>query len=158
MKQIPLTQGKFAIVDDEDYEELSKYKWCAIYSPKTKSFYASRRALVNGKKKPIAMHRQILDFPDKLVDHINKDTLDNRKNNLRICSYSQNNMNKRVQSNNKLGLKNIIFVETANKFRVQIYVKRKMVYSAYFDTLKEAIIYRDEALKKYHGEFANKGK
>ncbi|MMZ67947.1 hypothetical protein D1872_305870 [compost metagenome] len=100
MREIPLTQGKVAIIDDEDFEKVSAYKWC--YS--STIGYAVSRKVVNGKRQPVLMHRLILDAPPGLVtDHINHDKLDNRKANLRLCTRHENNRNMPLRSNNKSG-------------------------------------------------------
>jgi AP2 domain/HNH endonuclease len=93
MKAIPLTKGFVALVDDEDYETLARYKWCADI--KSNTVYASRR--VRGKKGQahIRMHRVIMGAPSALeVDHINHCGIDNRKSNLRICTHQENLQNK----------------------------------------------------------------
>lgn len=97
MKHIPLTQGKFAIVDDADYEELSKYYWCACKHKRAHVWYAVRSGHVK-------MHHQVLgrkiESNDE-VDHLNGNGLDNRKVNLRICSHSVNMQNRHVLKKNK---------------------------------------------------------
>ena len=94
-KKIELSKGKCALVDNEDYERLMQYKWCAS---KTKiGYYSIRKDYTSGKQKTILMHRIIMDCPKgMIVDHINHNALDNRKENLRICTNSQNLMNQRV--------------------------------------------------------------
>lgn len=95
MKLIPLTQGKFAKVDDADYEWLNQHKW---YAKKTTSqdnehgrYYAARFTRINGVGMTIYMHRVITDCPeDKEVDHLNHDTLDNQGDNLRVCTRKEN--------------------------------------------------------------------
>lgn len=155
MKEIPLTQGKVALVDDEDYEELMKYKWHYDHNIYTGMSYAVGYI---GNNKKIRMHRFIMKSPDNTVcDHINRNTLDNRKENLRNVTISQNAMNRKATSRNKLGLKNISFRKENSKFRVQIEMNGKIVFYNQYETLEEAIQARDEALKKYHGEFAHKG-
>ena len=89
MKEILLTQGKVAVVDDVDYEQLSRYKWQF-------DRYAYRTIVLdNGKKRSIRMHRAIMQPPKGLVvDHINGDKLDNRRSNLRVVEYSVNSINR----------------------------------------------------------------
>lgn len=96
MKRIQLTKNKFAVVDDFDFEELSKYSWCASDSGNNK-FYAHKKS----NSKTVLMHRLILNINDKNVevDHINHNTLDNRRCNLRVCSRTQNNRNKSSHKN-----------------------------------------------------------
>ncbi len=91
MKKIKLTQGKFALVDDEDFERLSKFKWCF-------GVYARRNFMVDNKQVGFYMHWDIVGKPLKgmVVDHINGNELDNRRSNLRICTYSENNKNFKV--------------------------------------------------------------
>ena len=92
-RRIPLTQGKYAIVDPDDFERLNKHKWCAVKSCNT--FYAGRTIYVGKKNISIRMHRQILHPPENLfVDHINHNGLDNRKANLRPATRSQNSRNR----------------------------------------------------------------
>lgn len=95
-KQVPLTKGQFALVDDEDFDFINQWKWKL-----SDSGYAIRYAHIgmeNGKRKSkrICMHRLLADTPDHLqTDHINTNKLDNRRSNLRNCTKSQNHMNKR---------------------------------------------------------------
>lgn len=89
-KQIELTQGKFAIVDDEDYEYLNKFKW----HWKSKNYAARAES-----RKTVFMHREIMKPPaDMLVDHIDGNGLNNQKSNLRVCNKSQNGMNRQNTS------------------------------------------------------------
>lgn len=92
MKEIPLTQGKSTIVDDDDYEILSQHRW--VFLAKTGYAYRSEYA----PRKTVYMHRQILGVTDRRtdVDHINGDKLDNRKSNLRAVTRSQNQQNQKI--------------------------------------------------------------
>ena len=101
MKEISLTKGLVAIIDDEDFERVSRYKWVSLKNKRT--VYASRSSDLKGGKKTMYMHRFIMNPPsDMQVDHINGDGLDNRRVNLRVCTQSQNLKNSwrhREQSN-----------------------------------------------------------
>jgi len=100
MKEIKLTQGKFAIVDDADYNWLNQWKWYAKICSNGKRIYVARFQRINGKPTTIYMHRIITNCPeDKEVDHINGDSLDNRRKNLRIVTRSENSNNRRYNRN-----------------------------------------------------------
>lgn len=143
MKKIPLTQGKYALVDDEDYEYLSQWKW--QYHPKG---YATRRG-------SIKMHRIINQTPIGMVtDHINGDGLDNRKLNLRSCTQAQNTMNRRLGRNSKSGYKGVVWREKSKDFVVYINANGKRIWLKTYHALEDAVKAREEAEIKYHGEFA----
>jgi hypothetical protein len=95
MKAIPLSQGKFAIVDDEFYDSLSQFKWSAARNQRT--YYAQRSIYMGGKSKTILMHRVVAELAglqlDRLIDHCNNNGLDNRKDNLRSASRLNNGNN-----------------------------------------------------------------
>jgi len=97
LKEILLTQGQVAIVDDEDFEWLNQYNWCASWDNNIKGFYATRHTpMVNGRRTVTSMHRTLMNHPrDKQVDHINHDSLDNRKSNLRVVTIRGNGQNRR---------------------------------------------------------------
>jgi hypothetical protein len=101
------------------------------------------------------MHRHVLqDFSNQAYDHKNRDTLDNREKNLRPCNKSQNSMNRGPPKHNKSGYKNITWHNGYNKWRVFINFKGIFKNIGYFSSITEAIEKRNEALIKYHGEFA----
>jgi hypothetical protein len=92
MKEIKLTQGQVAQVDNEDYDFLNQWEWCAHKYPNT--YYADRQQNINGIRKTIKMHRVILNTPSSMkTDHIDHNGLNNQKDNLRICNSQQNCMN-----------------------------------------------------------------
>lgn len=103
-RKIPLTRGQFAIIDEEDYARISKHKWCCHkMGMVSKRFYASRseKYTVNKSRPTILMHREILGLymgREPQVDHINGNSLDNRKCNLRIMTQVENSMAKRIRS------------------------------------------------------------
>ena len=156
MKQIKLTQGKVALVDDSDYEELSKYKW---YASRYKNiWYAERMGkLVSGKKCVIRMHRQILNLTykdNKYVDHRNHNGLDNQKNNLRVCSQAQNCYSKRHQNSKTSVFKGVSLCNKKRRWRASITYKNKHKFLGYFDIEIDAAKAYNEAAKEYFGEFA----
>ena len=95
VKEIELTKGKVAIVDNEDFDRMNLYKWCAVTAGG--KWYAQRRL---NKKQTIYMH-QVISKPQKkqVVDHIDRDGLNNTRENLRNCSYSENRVNSLANSN-----------------------------------------------------------
>lgn len=99
MKEIKLTQGKVALVSDEDFERVNQFKWCASNNPmyrkgdaKAEKWYALRGTVVNGKQKTLYMHRFIMDAPKgKVVDHLDGNGLNNTRENLAVVEHYQNN-------------------------------------------------------------------
>lgn len=159
MKKIPLTQSQFALVDDDDCERLSKYKWHSLYNKHTDSFYAVRHVCIKESKKTICimMHREIMNIPKGMIcDHKNHDTLDNRKHNLRICTYSQNNWNKTKSKSNPLKYKGIYRGD--NRYRATVSANNIKYYMGTFDTEEEAARAYNEKAKGLHGEYAKLNK
>ena len=158
MKKIKLTQDQFALVDDEDFVELNKFKWCVLYAPSTKSFYAVRTVMKNKQIKQIRMHRmhrEIMNPPDGyVVDHINHDTLDNRRCNLRVCTSSQNAMNARVPKNSTSGVTGVGWNKDKTKWVARIAIDGCRVLLGYFSNKQDAINARKEAEEKYYGEYS----
>lgn len=141
MKLIPLTKGKFAKVDDEDYKSLSKYK-TSIY-------------LGNYKQREITMHRMIMNTPKGMdTDHINHDSLDNRRSNLRICTHVENCHNSRYNKKRSLPI-GVVFDNTGKK--IKRYVARitnnKITYHlGHFLTPEEAGSVYQKAVIYYRGD------
>ena len=111
MKIIPLTKGKETIVDDEDYPELSKWKWSYCNNGYALRMWNLNEKRLNGthKQKGMYLHNQILGKHEGHTDHINRNKLDNRKENLRICEPTQNNANRGKARHNTSGFKGIWF-------------------------------------------------
>lgn len=150
-KSIPLTRGKFAIVDDEDFEELSKHKWyCSIAGYAIRSIYVGRK-----QQTKIWMHREIIHTPpDMQTDHINGNRLDNRRGNLRICTSCGNSKNRKLNKNNISGFKGVAWDKKHKRWWVHIKTNGNQKHLGYFDDTVQAAHAYDEAAKKYHGEFA----
>jgi hypothetical protein len=158
-KEIILTQGKVAIVDDDMYDYLNQWKWFA--NLQGKKFYA-RTNIPNkkGKRGSMLMHRLILNMLNsKLqVDHLNHYTLDNRKCNIRICTQSDNLKNRIINKNNSTGYKGVVYNKSNKKFIAKIGVNKNIIYIGCFIDPKDAAKAYNAAALKYHGEFANLNK
>ena len=155
--EIPLTQGKVALVAREDYAELIKYKWIAFKNGGR--YYAvrnnSRSERRCGAPIRIHMHRQITEAPnDMFVDHIDMDGLNNTKTNLRVCTKSQNMQNRPKTALNRSGFKGVSFDKARGKWTSHIQSNKKLLALGRFDTPLEAYKAYCEACVKYHGEFA----
>ena len=156
MKKINLTQGKFTIISDEDFDKISEYKW--FYGMCNGIGYAcANQFFGNGKYKRLLMHRIIMDAPpDKMTDHINKDPLDNRRSNLRLCTNAQNQFNSKTKLGAS-GIKGVSWHKIANKWRTQLRIGNKRIHLGLFKNKLDAGKAYQDAVKKYHGEFAGVG-
>lgn len=146
---------KPAIIDIEDYEKVEKYHWT-----KTTRDYTVSHIDVNGKLKKIYLHRLIMGVEDKKtklnVDHINGNVLDNRKINLRFATQLQNCWNKRLNSNNTLGVAGVREIRNAKIWNARIIVNYKVIHLGNYRDINEAIKARKEAEIKYFGEYRRK--
>lgn len=157
MKKIPLQKGLFSIVDDVDYEKLIQYKWYATRGKGKDTFYAKRWIWIPKKRnnKFISMHRQILEVPSlQQVDHINHDTLDNRRLNLRICNNQENQRNEKISKNNTSGFKGVSWRKDKQKWRGYITINRKQIFLGNFISKENAAKAYNEAATKHFKEFA----
>lgn len=153
MKQIELTRGKFAIVDDTDFEWLYQWKWIAVKGRNT--FYAVRGEGIFPFRKLVFMHRVIMNTPDGMeTDHQDHNGLNNQRYNLRNCTRMQNSQNQKIFSNNTSGYKGVTWEKHIEKWRVRITINRTRIHLGYFSTAKDAGHAYDVAAKKYFGEFA----
>ena len=152
MKEITLTKGKVALVDDEDFEHLSGRKWTTLKAPGT--FYAYRK---DSNRKSILMHREIIDPPRGMqTDHKDRDGLNNQRNNLRICTQAQNNANTRhLGRRNTTGFRGVFYFEERNKWVARISIKNKPHHLGIFTDKESAALAYDNAARKHFGEFAS---
>jgi hypothetical protein len=156
-KEIQLTKGQVALVDDWNYEMLCQYNWVATFNRYTSSFYVSRSCVdAEGKKKRIYLHRQILNLDPTskyVVDHINHNPLDNREENLRICTSTQNSMNRGKQTNNTSGYKGVS--RYRGSWQVGIVIEGVRKHIGIFPDIEVAARAYDLEAKKNFGVFAN---
>jgi hypothetical protein len=155
MREIVLGKGKVSVVDDEDYEYLSKYKWRL-----TSKGYACRTYMENGKQKYILMHREIMRVEKEgrklLVDHKDHNILNNSKENLRLCSTSQNacNTTKKLSSNFTSGFKGVSWDKQYKKWAACIKVNGKSKRIGRFINESDAAISYNKYASQFFGEFA----
>lgn len=153
MKTIPLTKGYVTIVDDADYEWLSRWKWRAEVSPHRRAVYAVRKVRVNGRQVMARMHCLLLGVvaPDR-GDHKNGNGLDNRRSNLRVASTTKNNVNVAPRRMNKSGYKGV--TQDKARWRATISIANKDVHLGAFASPQLAAAAYDAAALRLHGEFA----
>ena len=156
MKEIPLTQGKVAIVDDEDFDWLNRWKWCAHHN--NYHWYAVRKDCTSKKGRTVRMHRAILEHHGYNlhglgVDHINHDGLDNRLSNLRPANQSQNNQN-RYRAKGTSRYKGVYWHSRYHKWVAYIRINSHGVHLGYFSTEEVAAKAYNRAAIKLFGEFA----
>jgi len=129
MKEIELVGGLVALVDDEDFEEINKYKWTVHHSKRSK--YAVRDIYKDGTHIRRRMHTEILGISP--IDHIDSNGLNNQKSNLRACTQKQNSMNTRSHIDSTSKYKGVSWVSKYKKWRSEIYFNGKTIYLGWFD-------------------------
>jgi len=157
-KEIILTQGKVAIVDDDMYDYLNQWKWHAKKS--SGNYYAKRNIRINKKYAGyVLMHRLLMDVEKYLyIDHVDGCSLNNQKNNLRICTHAENMRNKKLHTNNTSGFKGVYWNKHNKKWMAFIRINYKQLHLGLFiDPIDAARAYNAAAIK-FHGEFANLNK
>ena len=153
MTEIPLTQGKVALVDDDDVERIIQYLWRA--EPKGDAWYASSIHPRTGQK--MYLHRFILNLEsgDSDMDHINGNGLDCRKSNLRLATRSQNGANRpKFSGRYSSKYKGVGWKKQNQRWAASIRVNTKLIHLGYFLVEEDAARAYDRAAIKYFGEFA----
>jgi hypothetical protein len=150
-KSIPLTKGRFALVDDADYEWLNQKKWC-LKSVGSKEYAAAN--FWNGKGNVVTMHRYILGkaCEGKMVDHKDGNGLNNQRSNLRPCTHSENMRNVKKPSVNTFPYKGVR--PQGRGWRADMSCNNKTIYLGTFDGVEEAARAYDKKAKELFGEFA----
>lgn len=152
MKFIPLTKGQSAIIDDADYEFLNQFRWFV-----KKDGYAIAWTRENGKRKWLKMHRLVVAAnPSEMVDHVDKNKLNNQRANLRICSDSQNKQN----TNKKVGqytskYKGVSWQKRRRKWHAYVTIGGRKIHLGSYDQELEAAQKYDSEAKKIFGVFAS---
>lgn len=144
MKKIILTQGKFALVDDEDFKWLNQWKWC----------FAGGYAVRSCNGKTVYMHRVIMSVPkDKEVDHVDGNKLDNRKFNLRLVTHQQNIFNCSSHKNSTSKFRGISWEKGKNRWRGDIQIDGHNIFLGYFQKEIDAAKVWNEKAKELFGEY-----
>jgi hypothetical protein len=151
MKEIPLSKGLVALVDDCDFEWLNQWEWYAS-SGRLNSYYA-RRSLKEHKS--VLMHREIMGVVlGQFVDHRDHNTLNNCRYNLRYCDLFQNAHNASIRKDSGSGFKGVGWHKNRHKWQAHINTGGKIIYLGIYDTPEEGADAYDKAALQYFGEFA----
>lgn len=159
MTKIPLTKGKFALVDDEDFDFINQWKWHINtngYAVRSEHIAGSSEGglIPHGRHKNLFLHRVLTKTPQGMVvDHINRDKLDNRRSNLRICTHQENTFNQTVKKGSSI-YKGVCWDNRAQKWMSYIHPDKKMKFLGYFPTERWAAMAYDIAAKDLFGKFA----
>ena len=156
-------ENLWTIIDLEDLERVINfpYTWFAKYNKPIDDYYAVASEYIPELKhsRPLHLHQFIMNTNGKIVDHENHDTLDDRKENLRVIADSNNSRNRKSRnSNNKSGYRNVCWDKRCNKWIVQLTInkKTKCLGKFEYDELDKAGQFAEEMRQKYYGEFAGK--
>lgn len=164
MKEIPLTQGRVALVDDEDFDRLSRHKWYAYRQPGTETYYATRtRPRSEGKKGLVYMHREILGATrGQVIHHMNGDGTDNRRANIRFCTVRENNQGSRKKYKGTSRYRGVHWSSRREKWAAEIRGgavrpdgRRQRVNLGDYASEQDAAIAYDRAAVRLFGEFAS---
>ena len=151
MKEIPLTHGQVAQVSDEDYDELSKYRWIAVWAAHAHTYYAVHCSGQN----TIIMHRIILNAkPKQWVDHIDHNGLHNERTNIRFCTATENSRNCQKHRDGSSRFKGITRCKKTGKWVVRLWKDGIHYYFGYFVNEEDAARAYDTAAREHFGEFA----
>lgn len=147
---LELTRGQFCLIDSCELMILGNFSWFSSRNPSTGDFYACQHQ----NRKIVHLHRMLMGFPEGLeVDHINGNTLDDRRINLRLADDSQSAQNQKISKNNTSGVKGVSYCRTKRKWSAKIGRLGKWVHLAYSDSFEEAVLIRTEAEIREHGKF-----
>jgi hypothetical protein len=161
---IPLTQGQVALVDDDDFGWLSKFRWYAHWAPSTQSFYAERHiptGLTSPSQRTLLMHRVIWEHHNGPIpvglttDHIDRTSLNDRRSNLRLATRSQQKQNQGLYGNNTSGFRGVHFLKNSDKWTAYITIDKERIHlGTYASPADAARAYDEAALAYYDPTFA----
>jgi hypothetical protein len=153
MREIKLTSGKVAFIDDEDFERVSQYKWHAYRNGN--SWYAARSVVIDGRRRSQHLHSFLLNTPKGMkTDHKNGDGLNNTRANIRISSHAQNMRNLRRHRANASGYKGVYLDKGSGRYRAKICFNGMVYRLGTYDSPEEAAKVYDARALEFHGEFA----
>lgn len=157
MKEIKLTRGQVALVDDKDFNWLNQWKWHIRKGRSDKKWYATHTIRIGMKYKVILMHRFILGLTDSKIqcDHKDGDSLNNQRSNLRSATNTQNQQNKKKRQYCSSKYKGVTWCKDHQKWRVRIIIDRKPLTIGYFCEEIDAAVAYNESAKKHFKEFAS---
>ena len=158
MKTISLTQGKVALVDDENFERLNVYRWYTrkLVLKSRVTYYAVRNLAYAGKQRTVQMHRQILGLTDSRIqtDHQNGDGLDNQNKNLRVATPTENQRNQRKRINCSSEFKGVCWHKAARKWEAYIRINGQRQHLGLLETEKAAAAVYDQAARHEFSDYA----
>lgn len=157
MREIALTQGKKTLVDENDYEQLSGYRWCAWNNGRGRWYAVTRVAtgLDSPRQRNLYLHRLLMKATKQQVDHVNGDGLDNRRVNLRLCTTAQNAANRGRREGTSSKYKGVCWAgDSVGKWKASVRENGKRKHLGYFTSQNEAAIAYNRAARVLHGEFA----
>lgn len=153
-REIILTKGQVVVIDDSDYPLVSQYKWYAMWV-KNRYYACGYYRPAKGVYKTRLLHRFLMDAKSgQQIDHVNGNTLDCRRCNLRFATDSENQRNRGKHRDNSSGYKGVDWMPQKQKWRARICVNRNEIHLGLFDSPVDAAKVYDEAALKYHGRFA----
>jgi hypothetical protein len=157
VRQVPLSQGLFAIVDDADAPRVSAYLWHARWNETAQTHYAQTNVKKDdGSSTTLQMHRFLMNAPDGVqVDHRNHDGLNNTRENLRLSTRGQNQHNRKVRKSTRSGFKGVSFHKGQGKWCAYINFEKKRVNLGYFTDAKDAARAYNAKARELFGEFAS---
>jgi hypothetical protein len=152
MKELCLKTGQTVLVDDADFDVVSRWRWRTSTHPRTGKTYVNRAAWVNGRSVKVQLHRVIMDAPPGMdVDHIDGDPLNCQRSNMRLVTRMQNTWNSRRSRTSRSGFKGV--EPCGKRWRAVITVNRVRIHLGMFDTPELAAAAYDAAARKNFGDF-----